>query len=398
MVKKINLYPNREAFGNNEVALLKKVIKYYRTKKEDPPYRGRFEKQLSSSFSNYMNGGYSLPVGSGTSASYVAIQSLRLKRNDEILISPVNDSGPINAIISLGLKPRLCDTDFNSYNVKLDNIKASLTNKTKAVMVSHIAGEGSQIFKIKKFLKKKKIFLIEDCSQAPGAKCFSCIKRCNPCKEKKLGEFGDVSFFSIMYRKNISCAGSGGIIFTKKLKNYRNIQSFADRGKQPWKKVSQNDPSLAKFPALNHNANEFTCGVALSSLRRLNTTNNLRKKSLKYFINELKMKSKVCIPYNFHDDFAPFFFPIIINQTKIKVSKIFFVKKLNEHGIPLLPEYNCIVPKWKWAKKYFSNFSSPNAISLSKRSFNLFINEKFTKKEMDEIIRIICVVEKKFIK
>ena len=41
MVKKINLYPKREAFGANEVNALKKVISYYRKKKEDPPLQGK---------------------------------------------------------------------------------------------------------------------------------------------------------------------------------------------------------------------------------------------------------------------------------------------------------------------------------------------------------------------
>lgn len=398
MVKKINLYPKREAFGSSEVLALKRVVKYYRNKKDDPPYRGKFETELSQQFSKYMNGGYSLPVSSGTSASYVALQSLNLNYGDEILISPVNDSGPINAIISLGLKPRICDTDYNSYNVKLYNIINSITKKTKAVMVSHIAGESSQINKIKSFLNKKKIFLIEDCSQAPGAKCYSCKKRCSPCSSKKVGEFGDVSFFSTMYRKNIACAGSGGLVFTKNLKIFRNIQSCADRGKQPWKKINQNDPSSAKFPALNHNTNEFSCAVALSSLKRLDKTNKLRRKSLKFLIELLNKKSVVCKTYNFHEDFAPFFFPILVNEKKLKISKLKFVNKLNKKGIPLLPEYNCIIPKWKWAKKYFLNFSSKNALDLSKKSFNLFLNEKFGKKEMSEIVRLIVMEEKKYLK
>ena len=57
-----------------------------------------------------MNGGFALPVSSGTSAAYVAIQSLMLNSKSEILISPVNDSGPINAIINLNLKPIIIDS------------------------------------------------------------------------------------------------------------------------------------------------------------------------------------------------------------------------------------------------------------------------------------------------
>jgi dTDP-4-amino-4,6-dideoxygalactose transaminase len=398
MQKKINLYPKREAFGLNEVNALREVISYYRKKKEDPPYKGKFELRLSEAFSKYMNGGYTLPVSSGTAAAFVAIQSIKLKKKSEILITPINDSGPINSIITLGLKPKLCDTRENSYNVDLNSIKNSLSKKTKAVLISHIAGEASQIYKIKKFLKKKKIFLIEDCSQAPGAKCFSCTKRCMPCKKKKVGEFGDISYFSTMYRKNIASAGSGGLIYTKSLNLFRNIQSFADRGKQPWKKLSQNDPSLAKFPALNYNTNEFSCAITNSSLKRLNYINRMRNYSLKYFIKELKKFSKVCLPYNHHNDFAPFFFPIFVDEKKITISKNEFAKELIIAGIPVLPEYNCIVPKWKWAKKYFSNFKAPNAMELSKKSFNLFLNEKFSKIEMKEIVRRICLTECKFLK
>ena len=127
-------------------------------------------------------------------------------------------------------------------------------------------------------------------------------------------------------------------------------------------------------------------------------TNNLRKKYLKFFIKELAENSKVCLPYNFHNDFAPFFFPITVDKLKIKVSKNKFASELRKIGVPLLPEYNCIVPKWKWARKYFSNFSSPNALNFSKNSFNLFLNEKFRKKEMKEIVRLICKIEKKYIK
>ena len=87
-----------------------------------------------------------------------------------------------------------------------------------------------------------------------------------------------------------------------------------------------------------------------------------------------------------------------MNTKKLKISKNKFANELIRIGIPLLPEYNCIVTKWKWAKKYFSNFFTPNAVNLSKKSFNLFLNEKFKKREMKEIVRLICKIEKKYIK
>ena len=79
-------------------------------------------------------------------------------------------------------------------------------------MITHAAGEPVEdILRIAKFLKQKKIYLIEDCSQAHGA---------YPKSSKiKVGNYGDISGFSMMYRKNIAMGGNGGMVFTRN-KNY----------------------------------------------------------------------------------------------------------------------------------------------------------------------------------
>ena len=254
----------------------------------------------------------------------------------------------------------------------------------------------SEIGKISKYLKQKKILLIEDCSQAAGAECYQCKKRCVTCVNRKVGEFGDVSFFSTMYRKNIASAGSGGIVFTKNVSIFKNIQSCADRGKQPWKKINQNDPSKCIYPALNHNTNEFSSAITLSSLKRLNRTNYQRKKIIKYLIKKM-VKCEICKPSYFDNGFSPFFFPIEVNENSLKVSKLKFAKDLKNLGVGLLEEYNCVISKWKWAKKYFSKgFNAENAFKYSKKTFNLFINENFTKNQINKIIDKILLLEKKY--
>ena len=76
-----------------------------------------------------------------------------------MLISPVTDSGPLNALILLGLKPRLLDSSPNSYNVSLVQFKKRITNKTKAAIIMHIGGETSQIHEICIEAKKEKLKL-----------------------------------------------------------------------------------------------------------------------------------------------------------------------------------------------------------------------------------------------
>ena len=149
----------------------------------------------------------------------------------------------------------------------------------------HIGGETSQIHEICIEAKKRKIKIIEDCSQAPFAKSIW-NKKYSECFNKYVGSYGDISFFSTMYSKTISSCGSAGIVFTKNKKLYHNILAHADRGKQIWKKnLNLKDPSKALYPALNFNSNEFSSAITLASLSRA-------KETIKKRINFQKIKFK----------------------------------------------------------------------------------------------------------
>ena len=117
--------------------------------------------------------------------------------------------------------------------------------------------------KISNFLKKTKIFLIEDVSQCPGGSM----------NKRKVGTFGDICCLSTMYRKSLYGGSSGGIVYTKYRKYFKSILACSDRGKKLWdKKYNFRDPSSHLFPALNWNTNEFSCAIAIESLKRLNNT------------------------------------------------------------------------------------------------------------------------------
>lgn len=386
--------PPRQAFGKNEIEAVHKVIRYYKSKKMDPGYNGKFEQDLCKLFTKMMNGGYVDAVSSGTSATFVALNSLGLKKNSEILISPVTDSGPLNSIILSNFKPRLMDSEKNSYNVSLDQLKRRITRNTKAVILMHIAGQASQVGKIKKYLKKKKIFLIEDCSQAPFAKCDFCKIQCTSCKKKYVGEFGDISFFSTMFSKTISSCGSAGLVFTKNNLFYRNILATSDRGKQIWKKnINLRDPSLSLYPALNFNSNEFSCAIMIASLRRVHQTIKKRILFLKNF-SKLIQKTTCEVFTKKIENLSPFFCPVIVNRKDISAEK--YAKLLKSKGVTLLPKYGCVISEWKFAKKYIKNYKTKNAINFRDSSFNLFLNENYNNKVAKEFANIIKKTDSKF--
>lgn len=383
--------PPRFSFGKKENAEIKKMINYYKSRGEDPKYAGIWEEKYCSLFSKFMGGGYADAVATGTGAIYVAMKALELPKNSDVIISPVTCSGNFSCITEQGHNPVLVDSEKDSYNTSLKKIKERITKKTKLIQLTHVGGEPVEDVKeIASFAKKNKIYLLEDCSQAIGASI----------NNKLVGTFGDIAAFSTMYRKNLAANSSGGMVFTKNLKLYKNILAHADRGKILWNKnLDLRDPKYSLFPALNWNTDEFSCAIGLSSLRRLNETNSYRLKFVKILENIMKEKNiKSCNILKFHKGYAPFFLPIYFKKEELKISKKKFAESLLMEGIPLGIDYGCIVSTWKWAKKYFNKkYSTPNSIDMRNNCFHLYLNENYKYTEAKDIVEAIAKVENHFI-
>ncbi len=384
--------PPRFSFGVKENSEIKKMLKYYKSRGEDPKYSCLWEKKFCNKFSNFMGGGYSDAVATGTGAIYVAMKALEIKKNSDVIISPVTCSGNFSCITEQGYNPILVDSNKNSYNTSLNKIKERITKNTKLIQLTHAGGEPvKDVKEIAAYAKKKKIFLLEDCSQAIGAKV----------NNKFVGSFGDIAAFSTMYRKNLAANSSGGIVFTKNYNLYKKVLAYADRGKILWKEnLDFRDPGNSIFPALNWNTDEFTCAIGLANLNRLRQTNNLRRKFVKMLVKRMKDKNvQSCKLLNYNNGYSPFFLPIIYNPKILKLSQKRFTKALLAEGIPIGTNYGCLVSTWKWTKKYFKKvYKSRNALNTRNQCFHLYLNENYRENEVKDIVNAILKIENYFLK
>jgi len=377
--------PFREAFGKEEVAQLMAAVEYYQARKQDPPYQGIFEEQFCEAFTDFMGGGYSDAVATGTAACYVTLAALELPPKSEVIVSPVTDSGPLNCIILQGLTPVLADSASDSYNMGVEQFLERVTPNTAAVFAVHCAGGPLEIDRLVAEAHRRGIRVVEDCSQAPGAVW----------EGQRIGSFGDIAAFSTMYRKTLAAGASGGLIFTKDLGIFRRAQGHADRGKQIWRDdINLNDPGHALFPALNFNTDELSCAIGLSSLKRLQDAIDRRVAFVSRLVSLIESESATCKPYAFHDGFSPFFYPIFVETGKLNCSKLEFAEALIAEGVDLNVDYGCLISSWEWAQPYLrDDFITTNALSTRDRSFNLFLNERYGEEEAQDIIAAILKVE-----
>ena len=380
--------PPRMALGEEEIKMLEQAIAYYRERKSDPGYQGPFEKMYTDAFVAMMGGGYADAVATGTVALYVAIAALDLPKGSEVLVSPITDPGTLSAIILNGLKPRLMDSKVDSYNVGVKEFVERITPTVTGVVVVHAIGQACAIDKIVAEAHARDIKVVEDCSQAHGAKVMG----------RMVGTFGDIAAFSTMYRKAHMTGASGGVVYSRDLELYRKALAFADRGKARWiKDFDDRNPNTFLFPALNLHTDELSCAIGLASLSRLTDTIVNRLAFVGDVSARLAEAATVCRPYGYSPADSPFIYPVVVETDQISCSKLEFAKAVEAEGIGLNPHYQYVAADWPWVKPYLADsFATPNARAIRDKTFNLYLNENYGEREAQDTASAILKVERYF--
>lgn len=378
--------PVRSSLGIEEKKSIIDALEYYELEQQDPGYQGKYERQYTDAFVTYMGeNGYADAVCTGTVAVYIAIAALQLPKKSHVLVSPVTDPGTINAIILNGLTPLLLDSKKDSYNVDVPEFERRLTKETRAAVVVHSGGKTAPIEEITSIAHDNGTYIIEDCSQAHGAKIGN----------KKVGTFGDIAVFSTMYRKAHITGGCGGIIFTKNEDFFRTSRAFADRGKPFWiNDFDDKNPNQFLFPSLNFNQDEISCAIGIQSLKRLDETIEKRIHFLEELRQTIIQKSIYCIPSEISKNESPFFYPIQLKKCPPNISKTDFAVAIQKEGISLNPHYQYVISEWPYIQSYLGDtFSSKNALHYRNSSFNLLLNENYGGQEVYDISESINKVE-----
>jgi dTDP-4-amino-4,6-dideoxygalactose transaminase len=161
---------------------------------------------LEKEMALYLEVGDTVTCASGTDALILALRSLDLKPDDEVITTPFTFFASTSCITRNGAKPVYADVEPDSYNVSMEAVLEKITPHTKAVLPVHLFGQTCKLELIKDELKKRNIALIEDCAQATGAHR---MINGNVCRAGSIGDMGCFSFFPT---KNLGGYGDGGMV------------------------------------------------------------------------------------------------------------------------------------------------------------------------------------------
>ena len=159
-------------------------------------------KEFENKVANLFGKKYGLMVNSGSSANLLALASLKLKKNSEVITPTLTFSTTVAPIYQLGLIPNFIDVEIDKFIINIDKIEKSINKNTKAMIIPNLLGNIPDYRKIIKIAKKYSLKVIEDSADTIGYSI----------NGKNFGKYSDISTTSFYASHIVTGAGFGGMI------------------------------------------------------------------------------------------------------------------------------------------------------------------------------------------
>jgi CDP-4-dehydro-6-deoxyglucose reductase, E1 len=202
-------------------------------------YVAKFEKSMA----DYVGTKYAVSCNSGSSANLLALSALELKPGDEVITTALAFPTTVNPIVQCGATPVFVDVRLDG-NTTWDLVKAAITDKTKAVILTHTLGRPFCWF-ISYCLRARGIWLIEDCCDALGSRYDLALLK------QRVGIRGHLSTFSFYPAHQIT-TGEGGMVLTNNAQLARNLRSYRDWGRDCWCEPGHDNTCGKRFENGDH--------------------------------------------------------------------------------------------------------------------------------------------------
>lgn len=214
---------------------------------------------LEREFADYIGTHSAIGVANGTDALELAIRALDIGPGDEVITVSHTAVATVAAIEAAGAVPVLVDVDPVFYTLNPAQLHEVLTPKTKAVIAVHLYGQAADLDAIKRFCDEHKLFLIEDVSQAHGAKW----------RGRRLGSIGHIGCFSCYPTKNLGAIGDAGLITANDAMLANKVRMLREYG---WQRRYISD-----HVGRNSRLDELQAAILRIKLRHLDADNGRRQ-------------------------------------------------------------------------------------------------------------------------
>ena len=344
-----------------------------------------FEKELSK----YTKSKYTLALNSGTSALHLALLSIGVSADDEVIVPTITFIASVNVISYIGAKPIFMDCDdcmnidiektiaFLDQNTYFKNGKTYNTKTNKiisSIIIVHVFGNVSNFIKLKKKARKLNIKIIEDAAESLGSYLHH---------NKKIyhsGTLGDIGCLSFNGNKIIT-TGSGGAILTNNKKLFERAKYLSTQAKNDQLFFVHNEIGY------NYKMNGISASLGLSQLKKLNKILKLKRSIHKYYTKVFLYTKFSIIQSKDYSISNHWLNILLIKDQNILKKKNNFLKYLNLKNIQARPLWKLNHKQKPFVK--FESYKIAKSIDYYNACICLPSSPNLTKRQIDYIKQTI---------
>lgn len=325
--------------------------------------QGPYVKKFEEAWAKYCGCKYGVACNSGGTALDLALATLGVGLNDEVVVPTLTMVACANSVHHFGAHSVFVDSEAETWNINPAEIEGVITSRTRVIMPTHLYGHPCDMNPIMELAERYDLKVVEDCAEAHGAEY----------KGRKVGSIGDVSCFSF-YANKIVTTGDGGMVVTNDEEVAEESRLLRDHyftaGTHFWH----------KHVGFSYRMSSLQAAVGLAQVERIDELVNVRRENAAYYNSLLEDVDGVKLPPN--EEWANpvyWMYSILLDERDYVKAKLWEDEiETRTFFIPLHFQ-----PPFKQLRSF------PVAEDLANRGINLPSGATLTKQEIERVVEVI---------
>ena len=344
------------------------------------PRAARFERD----FAAYVGAAEAVALNSCTSALMLSLQAARIGPGDEVITTPLTFCATVNAILHAGATPVLADVCPDSMNIDPREIERRITDRTRAVLIVHLAGRPCAMDEIVAITQRHGLLLIEDCAHAIETTW----------RGQHAGTFGDFGCFSFYATKNLT-TGEGGMVIGKSAEDLARIKVMALHGlsRDAWNRFGDQGYRhyLVVDAGYKCNMTDLQAAIGMNQIGRLEASSQRRRAIWNRYDSAFAGLPVACpAPCEPESRHALHLYTLLIDPARAGMNRDAFIAAMTAQNIGVgvhyvsLPEHPYYQDRLGWRAVEW-----PIALRLGQQTVSLPLSSALSDRDVTDVITAV---------
>ncbi len=332
--------------------------------------------EFEQTVADYVGAKYAVAISNGTSALHAACFAAGIGPGDEVITTPLTFAASANCVLYCGGTPVFADVDPKTYNIDPEDIRRKITDRTKAIIAVHLAGQPCDMDAIHSIAREHGLIVIEDGAHALGSVY----------KGKRVGSLSDMTTFSFHPVKPIT-TGEGGMIVTDNEDFYKKMVLFRSHG------ITRDDSMMTRNDGpwfyqqfdlgYNYRITDIQCALGCSQMKKLDRFLARRKEIVARYNEAFADCDNIITPYQLSDTESGWHLYIV--QVKNCDRRQVF-ENMREKGIGVNVHYIPVYMHPYYQEHGYENVHCANAEEIYSHIISLPLYPGLTSEQQDYVI------------